>query len=94
MSTEYIIHQGDGEYLSLDEHSNLFDLSYTGPIEVACIMRDLTPNEVVHMALRMLATVSYWMDSDELEASVKDYIKSTLSYNASLLRDLGRVAGG
>lgn len=85
MGTEYIIHKDDKLEVSLDEASNRFALCMFGdsvslqtdadkPLAVSHY--NILPEQVIHMAVKMLQTASYWCDPDDfrrqLALSMKD----------------------
>ena len=86
MGTEYVVHKDDKLEVSLDEASNRFALCIFGssvrhytdadsPLSISHY--DILPEQVVHMAVKMLQTASYWMDPDDfrrqLALSMKDH---------------------
>jgi len=70
MGTEYVLLERDGEELvSLLEASNKFDLY----IETELLV-EITTEELVSMALKMLATATYWTTDDEFVEYMKKHI--------------------
>jgi hypothetical protein len=96
MSTEYeILRVDEDTYVSLDEHSNRLDLSVNFDEDKnSCVVRDLSPEQIVEMALEMLKVASYWMDSDDFNIVLKAYLekKGPHAYEATVMRDIGRAA--
>jgi hypothetical protein len=96
MSTDYaLIKTSNGESVCLGEHSNLLDvyIENDGVDDVSCA-KNLTPAQIVTMALNALKVASYWMDSDEFTEALKSYVRGTGrgSYEAGMMRDIGRAA--
>lgn len=95
MGTSYTILKKDGLEVSLDEHSNVLDLALYGDVaagQAVSRVDDLTPAELVAMALEMLQVASYWMDDDAFKAAAFAKMGSTSSYLASYMREIGNVA--
>ena len=72
MSTEYILANGAGCELTLDEHSCKFDLSLTPASHDfdnphVTIMRDMSIADVKNLALRMLQVCGYFYEDATIE---------------------------
>jgi hypothetical protein len=103
MGTEYrILKKPDSLDVVLDESSNVFSLQMSGAKlrvfpkeEIAHASADgpfdLTPDDVIKMALEMLKVASYWCDSDDFDKAVRDWRGSEVSYEATMLRSIGKV---
>lgn len=75
MSTQYTIMDKGQMLVELDESSNRFSFSFTTKEETT-FYGSFEPEEVVGMALEMLKTASYWIDSEGFKEAVADHINS------------------
>jgi hypothetical protein len=106
MGTTYTVMKKGKLTVELDEMSNLFALHVTGTSGVSNeqVMVDmeptenwartstsLAPDDVIKMALEMLKVASYWCDSDDFDKAVRDWRGSEVSYEATMLRSIGKV---
>lgn len=60
MSTEYILAKGQGKELSLDEHSNEFDLGFFQGEQYTNIYRDMTVDNLKELVQGLTNTISYF----------------------------------
>lgn len=97
MGTEYVIHSDDHVEISLNEMSNLFELSicgdsvshYTDAVKPMSVTHDqLSPGQVVKMAVRMLQVASYWMDDTDFDRKLLLELK-----DRKMLKDIQRAIG-
>lgn len=71
MSTQYPLIEGNEVKLSLNEHSNVFDLSVSVRDEPRATVPNLAPAAIIEIGVRLLLAASYWMDPDEFETALK-----------------------
>lgn len=106
MGTEYTILRKGGLTVSLDEHSNVFDLYVEAEqgaklsldIEDGCRAHTkepaLEPKDLVRMGLATLKVASYWCSEEDFESFVREYLSANggqLSYDVGIIDTLNRA---
>lgn len=82
MRTEYNLYQDDnGLALNIGEMSNMLTLDMdTGELYGVYLSKRMTPKEMAKIFLKGLTTCSYWMDTDELKALIKEHTANKVIY--------------
>jgi hypothetical protein len=97
VSTQYEVLKKGGYIIELDEHSGVLDIAVGRAVPVdemdwEARVRDLTPEEIVKMALEMLQVASYWMNREDFANAARAWALHT-GVSDDMLRTFGEAVG-